>query len=512
MLIRWVAVDYGKTQMKSMTETMLAHAENTISGASRSLEILANEGVGTCSAANIRRLGEVVFTRADVKEIGIIDGKGRMLCSNFGVTLVDMSEAGATSPQNGEAGLTMVPTRVSGQSALGVLRNTDTGRLVALVDPDAVMLNLLHGGALENCHARIVLNQTTMVSLSGATEAEILEFGPGPIERKSSSRQFPIYAAMQAPQSALLEPFLPALVYTKIGAGLLGVTMLIIMGAMLRNRDSVESELDAAMYKSEFLAHYQPIIDVATGRVCGCEALIRWQKPNGEMVGPDLFVPVAEANGQIIPMTRQLMAQINDDLSELFENGPDFYVAINLVAEHFGSGDIVDEVRRQFSDGNIKASNLVFEITERRPLNDIQTAQNVVAELQALGSRVALDDAGTGHGGLAYIQSLGMDIIKIDRMFVEAIGTDGVSAPIVDALLELGSKLKMSIVAEGVETEEQFAYLCARGARYFQGYLFSPPMPPQALCRFVESFNGSPHRAEPEIFDEPVPELQAARA
>ena len=145
-----------------------------------------------------------------------------------------------------------------------------------------------------------------------------------------------------------------------------------------------------------------------------------------------------------------------------------------------------------FSDSTVRPENLVFEITERRPLNDLAKAKQVMADLQALGCHVALDDAGTGHSGLAYIQNLGMDAIKIDRMFIDAIGLDAAKSPVVDALIDLGHQLDMSIVAEGVETEEQFSYLRRRDVRYFQGFLFARPMPASSFRCFVSAFLPTP--------------------
>lgn len=502
VVVQWVAVEQGRSNLKSMSETMIAHAEKFLDGATGSLDILAGEGIGSCNPANTQRLGEVVFTRAGVKEIGIVDDKGRMLCSNYGTAMVQVgADLGVPNPVRAPVGavpvnLAMVPTRLASRSALGVRRKIEGGSLIAFVEPDEVFLDLLHGRSQKNCHARLVITGGSVIATSGETAEWVRNADPDFVEVTAKSSRYPIAVVLSGPRFAFIEPFAEIQGYVKIGSGTLSVAFLIFMGFMGgRNRTSLEDEIDEALRNNEFVAQYQPIIDVANGRVAGCEALIRWQKPNGKLMPPDLFVPIAEASGQIVPMTRLLMARIVADLTPMFGQNPDFYVSINLVAEHFENDQIIEDVREIFDQSNISTSNLVFEITERRPLNDLAEAANLVAALQGLGARVALDDAGTGHGGLAYIQDLGLDIIKIDRMFIEAIGTEAVSAPIVDALLELGQQLDMSIIAEGVETEAQFAYLRERGTPFIQGFLFSPPMPPQALARFVSSFNGSGRRS-----------------
>ncbi|MFV2091801.1 MAG: EAL domain-containing protein [Hyphomicrobiales bacterium] len=500
--VRWVAVEQGRSNFKSMGETMIAHAEELLDGAVGSLDILASEGIATCNKVNTTRLGEVVFTRAGVREIGIVDADGRMLCSNYGPAMVEVgADLGVPNPVRSPVGivpvnLAMVSTRLKSRTALGVRRKTANGSLIAFVEPDAVFLDLLHGRSQKNCHARLVITGGSVIATSGETAEWVRNADPDFVEVTAKSSRYPIAVVLSGPQFAFVEPFAEIQGYAKIGSGTLSVAFLIFMGFLGgRNRSSLEGEIDEALHNKEFVAQYQPIIDVANGRVAGCEALIRWQKPNGQLMPPDLFVPIAEASGQIVPMTRQLMSGIATDLAPLFQQNADFYVSINLVAEHFENEEIIGDVQECFDGSPISMSNLVFEITERRPLNDIVEAANLVASLQELGARVALDDAGTGHGGLAYIQDLGLDIIKIDRMFIEAIGTEAVSAPIVDALIELGEQLDMAIVAEGVETEAQFAYLRERGTRYIQGFLFSPPMPPQALARFVSSFNGSGRRS-----------------
>lgn len=489
VLVRWVALSQGDAQLRSMARTMVAHAENILDSAATSLEILAVERVDSCTPANIRRIGEVVFTRANVKEIGVVDEFGRMLCSNFGPALLDVDLAAVEHDKVSLVG--MIPTRISTRPALALAVRGERTSLLAMIEPSTALLELLHGAARESCHARLVLGDGAVVGVSGIDFASMQALDPDIMEFRIASTRYPLTAVVAAPKAALMEPYLAMRSYAKVGAGGLGAALLIIVGAMLRRRETLDAEIEHAIHADEFTSYYQPIIDARTGRVAGCEALIRWEKPGSGMIAPDLFVPLAEQTGQIIPMTIQLMERVADDLSHLIEATPDFYVSINLVAEQFRDMEIVEDVRRCFAKGPISGANLVFEITERRPLGDLETARKVVAELQKFGARVALDDAGTGHGGLAYIQGLGMDIIKIDRMFVEAIGTGAVNAPIVDALLELAEQLDMKVVAEGVETEEQFAYLRAHGARLYQGYLFSPPLPAAAFVRFVEAFNGS---------------------
>jgi sensor c-di-GMP phosphodiesterase-like protein len=213
----------------------------------------------------------------------------------------------------------------------------------------------------------------------------------------------------------------------------------------------------------------------------------RWQKARRTMVAPAGFIELAEATGLAWPMTLSLMRRTRRDLDEVFGQRPKLKISFNLFNAHFASLKTVREVESIFAGSRIAFSQLVFEVTERRPIDSIKRARVVIKRLQELGARVALDDAGAGHAGLAYLHQLGVDSIKIDKLFVDTITKGGGAAPIVDSLVKLGHDLGMEVVAEGVETFEQLEYLRAKGADSAQGFLFSPPLPGNAFRQLVEA-------------------------
>jgi sensor c-di-GMP phosphodiesterase-like protein len=170
------------------------------------------------------------------------------------------------------------------------------------------------------------------------------------------------------------------------------------------------------------------------------------------------------------------MQQVRDDLSDLCRDMPTLKVSINLFEGHFRDTTIVDDVQAIFGGSPINFSQLTFEITERRPLGNSGQAHTVIAGLHALGARLALDDVGTGHSNLAYLQTLGVDILKIDHVFVDMVKEQTAQVPVLDGLILMARDLGTEVVAEGVETDAQAFYLRARGVHQAQGFLFAPAL------------------------------------
>jgi sensor c-di-GMP phosphodiesterase-like protein len=165
-------------------------------------------------------------------------------------------------------------------------------------------------------------------------------------------------------------------------------------------------------------------------------------------------------------------------------------MGFNLTAQHFASEEIVDDVRKIFNRKSpLRLSQIVLEVTERQPIENLTETRRIVAALQGLGLKVAIDDVGTGHSGLSYMLKLGVDIIKIDKMFIDSLGTDRHSNTIIETLIDLAQNMRMDIIAEGVETFEQVIHLRDLGIRSAQGYVFAPPLPGPAFLQLMEAID-----------------------
>ena len=250
-------------------------------------------------------------------------------------------------------------------------------------------------------------------------------------------------------------------------------------------------DLERAISMGEIKPYYQPVINLKTGQLAGCEVLCRWEKKNGQLVMPGAFIDYAEITGLALPMTLTLMQQVRNDLADLCREMPEIKVSINLFAGHFRDATIVEDVQAIFGGSTVSFRQLVFEITERHPVGNSAVANTVISGLHALGARLAMDDVGTGHSNLAYMQTLGVDVIKIDRVFVDMIKADTQSVPVLDGLISMCRDLGTEIIAEGVETEAQALYLRAHGVVMAQGFLFAPALKSSAFKELARALNGA---------------------
>jgi sensor c-di-GMP phosphodiesterase-like protein len=208
-----------------------------------------------------------------------------------------------------------------------------------------------------------------------------------------------------------------------------------------------------------------------------------------------------------MPMTRRLMRHVCTELGPAIGMRPGLKIGFNMAARLFSDESIVKEVRNAFAGSPIDLSQVVLELTERDPIDNLTETRRVIAALQGIGVRIAIDDVGTGHSGLSYMLKLGVDIIKIDKMFIDALGTDRNSNTIIETLIDLAQNMRMDVVAEGVESFEQVVHLRELGIRAAQGYVFAPPLPLSAFMQLVEAID--PVKARDK---EPVREPVAAIA
>lgn len=248
------------------------------------------------------------------------------------------------------------------------------------------------------------------------------------------------------------------------------------MNASAFNRLAMEVQLRQAIERNELVLHYQPKLELATGRVTGVEALIRWRHPTIGMVSPLEFIPLAEESGLILPIGDWVLEQACQQLSRWDQAGhPPLSVAVNLSARQFRHGSLEHKVLASLQQAGVAPQRLELEITESSIMQDVETAVRTMQRLRDRGCRVAIDDFGTGHASLAYLKTFPVHTLKIDRSFVTGLPHNEQDAAIVRAVIGMSRGMGLEVVAEGVETPGQRAFLSAEGCHLIQGYLISKP-------------------------------------
>jgi len=244
------------------------------------------------------------------------------------------------------------------------------------------------------------------------------------------------------------------------------------------------SDLRRAIDRREFVLHYQPVVELKSLRIVGLEALIRWQHPERGLLAPGDFIPVAEDCGQILPIgdwgLAEACTQIQAWTRENPENGT-LRVCVNLSARQFSREGLTDHAESLLQQSGTSSHQLGLEMTESSLIPNMNTAMEVLEGLRALGISISMDDFGTGYSSLSYLNSFPIDVLKIDRSFVGRMTDGDQPLQIVRTIIELARVLGMDVVAEGIETSEQYQLLHQMGCRFGQGYLFARPMPAEQV-------------------------------
>ncbi|WJH39287.1 EAL domain-containing protein [Aliirhizobium terrae] len=421
-----------------------------------------------------------------IKEIGFLDG-GLLKCTSWGQVTkrIDQQAPDFTMGDDIQAWVA-VPPLFSGADPMTVVQ---VGRHNALIDPIRPI------DLLADNHIRIAIiapNGAKAASLNGTVSAETEE------RARESSRGLEndhVYAVASEAgwtaialnqQDELYEHFQGQLVVFLPFGAFASLFIVALVVRMSRKRLSPLSELQIAVRKREFIVHYQPIVELATGLCVGAEALVRWKRPDGSLVRPDLFIPLAEQSGLIKPITDQVLDAVVRDLNELLVQHRSLHVAINFCADDIKTGRILETVEKRIGRTGIENRQIWMEATERGLL-DITEASKTIAEARARGYKVAIDDFGTGYSSLQYLQSLPLDALKIDKSFIDTINKQTATSSVVSYIIDMAKALKLSVVAEGVETKEQADYLIEHGVEFAQGWYYGKPMPADLFISYVHS-------------------------
>ena len=483
------AYEQVEHHLRSTAALVLRNAEQVLGQAVTDLEpVMALVG-SECTAQTVARLQRVVYDSTVSREVGLFRADLQVYCTNFGpAELYPEAEVRARFPTEGLY-VAAFQTELMRERSVVVHRRTATGSGANAVIAPRQFRNEVLGEALgARAGLRLSLTDGTLVEQTGTMGPT---GGRGYLATALASDRLPLRVEAMRPATDIAEGFWDRVPSFGLVGLALGAAAASVIGKALRRRVSLEAELRTALRRGELEVHYQPIIELASGRCAGAEALVRWRHPRHGLLQPALFIAMAEETGLVMPMTSWMLTQVRDDVWVHFRRRPDFHIGVNLVAQHFQDEGIVREVEGLLAGSGVDGSIFMFEATERQLIDDRDgTAHRVMQRLRERGCTLAIDDFGTGQSSLAYLQRFHMDYLKVDKAFVDTIGTDSLSRPVLDAVIDLGLRLGMRLIAEGVEGLHQAQYLRARGVHLAQGFVFSPPLPIGELVAFVAATNG----------------------
>lgn len=473
----------ARDEARLAAQHTIARAEWRIGQSIAALETIGKGGLRSCADVEPEAVRRAVMSTTPIKQITVADAAGNPQCLPPAG-----GEATALSRELRTADDRVFLTVVRVEQGARALRLTwrragDPLQLTAQIPADVFLPDGVSNTAASNPVVRVMLNEGTLVAARDDARA-----GGDSINVENGSTRYPLVVTATVSRAAVFAARSDLRMVGTIGAATLAV--LIVALALIfpwRSRTNPIVEMERALEDGEFIPYYQPVIDLRSGAIMGAEVLMRWRKADGSIVPPAMFIPLAESSGLILDMTKAMMIAARDELGSALGQRARVKLAFNLTAAHFSAERIVEEVREVFAASPVRLSQIVLEVTERQPLDDLEMARRVIAALQELGCKVAIDDVGTGHGGLSYMLKLGVNYLKVDKMFIDAIGSERYSTTIIETLIDLARNMRMEIVAEGVESFEQVRYLRDRGIFLAQGYAFAPPLPGPLFRQLLEA-------------------------
>lgn len=466
----------------------LQRAETTLAEAERTLVALEAEGWDGCSPAHIARMRQLTVDEPAIVEIGYLRD-GRLHCTSWGQVdgIVREFEPDAELPGGFALAIGVRPA-VSRSGPVLIIAHRSHNVLVPqsrLVDvpinKEATLGVALRGGRLL---------AVTGPAPAAAAQAALRTNVRGDERSLHALRSGRDLTAFAVSDTAQIEGRRLASLGVLVPIGL--VVSAILVGAILlvsRQRLSPRRELELAIQKRELIAHYQPIIDLSTGRCVGAEALARWRRPDDSLSMPDTFIPMAEQHHMISDLTDRIIEQVVADLAAILAAEPELHVAINISADDMHSGRFLPVLAAALNAAGVRPQQVWLEATERGFLH-VETARATIEKARAAGHLIAIDDFGTGYSSLSLLEQLPLDALKIDRTFIAAIGKDAAKTIVTPHIIEIARSLGFGAIAEGVETAEQEAYVRAAGVRLAQGYRYAPALPADAFIAFFRNRNG----------------------
>lgn len=475
-------------QMNAQGDRFLERLEQVFGQLREGVDALQAQPLRGCDAAMLQALQAVGLGSRFIYEAAYIDGN--IACSNRGgERLIESLRAPDIRGPTYSYWLNTTTEPDENLAALMLGRgrfvvSTSRGHLTDVVDlpPGGSLLVVLDNGA----RAIPVLGPPQAWPPAAAwpsSENTLLELSDRLIYRMPTKS--PDYQLVLIAPRASLPLKMNGMLWLLIPGSLLAACCIgWLVLQLVQQRRSMSSELQNALRRGELQVLYQPIFELDSRRCVGAEALVRWRRPDGTLTSPDLFIPLAENTGQICQITDFVLQRVLEQLGQLLRSHPNLYISVNLAACDVMVPRIGRVAARLLALHRVSASQIAFEVTERG-LIDVVVARDNLQALRAVGHQVLIDDFGTGYCSLAYLQTLPVDCLKIDKAFIDALGHDAASSGVAPHIIRMAHDLHLRVIAEGIECEDQAELLNSEGVNYGQGWLFAHPLNARQFAELV---------------------------
>ena len=478
-----VAVGAEQERLTMIANQVITRADKSFAEAREALHAMAASELPPCSPEHIARMRRLTLDSASVGEIGYFDNH-RLKCTSWGMVEEDIQQRrGDYMTADGiDVAVHVVPLVSLSKPKIALQYQAYN----VLVDPQRFIDVMVDPGirlALANEHG-------FKIAELNAPDAELVKSllasprdGMDADSLYAAARGDGWIAVAMEPRAAMAKALRrQQLMLLPVGA-FIAIFIVGIVVWFSRKRLSPLGELMLAVQNREFIVEYQPMIDLATHACVGGEALVRWRRPDGSLVRPNLFIPLAEDSGLIKAITDQVVETVVHDLGKLLLTDRALHISINVCAEDLKTGRILPVLQKALEYTGILTRQIWLEITERSFL-EIDAARSTIVKARELGFPVAIDDFGTGYSSLQYLEGVPLDTLKIDKSFIDTIGRSTAISSVTPHIIDMARTLNLVIVAEGVETQEQCDYLTTLGVDFGQGWLFAHPMPPGDFIAF----------------------------
>ncbi|PDQ22172.1 hypothetical protein CN311_05135 [Mesorhizobium sanjuanii] len=487
----WVlAVQEEHDRLALFANLAIARADISLRDATDALREIDRFASDRCSDGHIARMRQLTINTRAIEEMGYFEN-GLLKCTSWGSTEGSVAQTAPDfTTRDGVAVTARMRPLANHDHPLMALRYKDHN---VLVDPVRFVDVIVDPGT----QLALATNQGILLgTLNGPDSARIDKIIAGPGKGLDDGHLFATArgadwtAVASEPESQIVDSVRrQRLLLLPLGAFIAAFAIGTVVW-LSRRRLSPLRELQIAVRKREFIVHYQPIVELRTGRCIGAEALVRWRRPDGSLVRPDLFIPLAEESGLIAAITDQVVAHVVLDLNRLLVANRSLHIAINLSPADVETARILPVIEKALQHTGIRPRQIWLEATERGFVN-IDSARSTLIRARELGHSVAIDDFGTGYSSLSHLEGLPLDALKIDKSFIDTIATNSATSSVTPHIIDMAKTLKLKIVAEGVETQAQADYLLERDVDFGQGWLFAKPMPAAEFIAYYRKMKQS---------------------